>query len=150
MIHPIQAKTCVEAWIEAATLLTGMPDRCAYNLILDIDCPLQLSDPEKRVVQTVDRFLAGHDADPVATVAATIFPAMLPQHGTCKNENTLETCRLQGFDRLISADSRFRESLPRQVSAGSWRTTIRPRTTGFRDSPCLPDSWFVRMPHTQG
>jgi hypothetical protein len=39
MIHPIEAKTCVEAWLKAANLLATMPDRCAYNVILDIENP---------------------------------------------------------------------------------------------------------------
>lgn len=75
MIHPIEAKTCVEAWLKAANLLAQMPDRCAYNVILDIQDPIKMTDVDQRIVQHVDRFLAGHDADPVATVAATIFPA---------------------------------------------------------------------------
>lgn len=75
MIHPIEAKTCVEAWVKAANLLAGMSDRCAYNVILDIEDPIKLTDADHRIVQRVDRFLTGHDADPVATVAATIFPA---------------------------------------------------------------------------
>ena len=75
MIHPIEAKTCVEAWLKAANLLATMPDRCAYNVILDIENPITMTDVDQSIVQTVDRFLTDHDADPVATVAATIFPA---------------------------------------------------------------------------
>jgi hypothetical protein len=75
MIHPIEAKTCVEGWVKAANLLAGMPDRCAYNVILDIEDPSTLTGVDRRIVESVDRFLTCHDADPVATVAATIFPA---------------------------------------------------------------------------
>jgi hypothetical protein len=75
MIHPIEAKTCVEAWLKAANLLARMPDRCAYNVILDIENPITMTDVDQSIVRTVDRFLMDHDADPVATVAATIFPA---------------------------------------------------------------------------
>ncbi len=75
MIHPIEAKTCVEAWLKAANLLAQLPDRCAYNVILDIEDPFQMTESDQRVVQRVDEFLAGHDADPLSTVAATIFPA---------------------------------------------------------------------------
>lgn len=75
MIHPIEAKTCVEAWLNACNLLARMPDRCAYNVVLDIEDPLKMTEVDQRIVQTVDQFLVGHDADPVATVAATIFPA---------------------------------------------------------------------------
>ena len=75
MIHPIEAKTCVEAWLKAVNLLATMPDRCAYNVILDIENPVAMTDRDQRIVKAVDRFLTNHEADPVATVAATIFPA---------------------------------------------------------------------------
>jgi len=75
MIHPIEAKTCVEAWLKAVNLLATMPDRCAYNVILDIENPVAMTDLDRRIVQAVDRFLTDHEADPVSTVAATIFPA---------------------------------------------------------------------------
>lgn len=75
MIHPIEAKTCVEAWLKAANLLAKMPQRCAYNVILDIEDPITMTDVDRRILRTVDLFLSDHDADPVATVAATIFPA---------------------------------------------------------------------------
>ena len=61
--------------MKAANLLAGMPDRCAYNMILDIEDPITLTSVDRRIVHSIDRFLTGHDADPVATVAATIFPA---------------------------------------------------------------------------
>ena len=75
MIHPIEAKTCVEAWLKAVNLLATMPDRCAYNVILDIENPVAMTNLDHRIVKAVDRFLTKHEADPVATVAATIFPA---------------------------------------------------------------------------
>jgi hypothetical protein len=75
MIHPIEAKTCVGAWLKGANLLAKMPERCSYNVILDIDDPIRLTDVDERIVRSVDHFLREHDADPVATVAATIFPA---------------------------------------------------------------------------
>lgn len=75
MIHPIEAKTCVEAWLKAVNLLSTMPDRCAYNVILDVENPVAMTNLDQRIVKAVDRFLTSHEADPVATVAATIFPA---------------------------------------------------------------------------
>jgi len=75
MIYPIEAKTCVEAWLKAVNLLATMPDRCAYNVILDIENPVVMTELDRRIVQVVDGFLTDHEADPVATVAATIFPA---------------------------------------------------------------------------
>ena len=75
MIHPIEAKTCVTAWLKAVKLLATMPDRCAYNVILDIENPVAMTELDRRIVQAVDGFLTDYEADPVATVAATIFPA---------------------------------------------------------------------------
>ena len=75
MIHPIEAKTCVKAWLKAVNLLATMPDRCAYNVILDIENPVAMTDLDRRIVHAVDGFLTDHEADPIATVAATIFPA---------------------------------------------------------------------------
>jgi len=75
MIHPIGAKTCVEAWLKAVNLLAKMPERCAYNVILDIENPVAMTNLDQRIVKAVDRFLTNHEADPVATVAAMIFPA---------------------------------------------------------------------------
>lgn len=75
MIHPIEAKTCVEAWLKAVNLLEQMPDNCAYNVILDIEDPIKMTDVDQRIVRIVDHFLRERDADPIATVAATIFPA---------------------------------------------------------------------------
>jgi hypothetical protein len=75
MIHPIEAKTCVEAWLKAVNVLATMPGRCAYNVILDIENPVAMTNLDQGIVRAVDRFLTDHEADPVATVAATIFPA---------------------------------------------------------------------------
>ena len=75
MIHPITAKTCTEAWLGAANLLAGTADRIAYNVILDIEQPITVTEVDQRIVEAVDRFLKKNEADPVATVAATIFPA---------------------------------------------------------------------------
>ena len=75
MIHPISAKTSTEAWLRAVNLLNRMEDRCAYNVILDIDDPIILSPTDRSIVEVLDRFLVSHDTQPVATVAGTIFPA---------------------------------------------------------------------------
>jgi hypothetical protein len=75
MIHPVEAKTCVEAWLKAVNVLATIPDRCAYNVILDIENPVAMTNLDQGIVRAVDRFLTDHEADPVATVAATIFPA---------------------------------------------------------------------------
>jgi hypothetical protein len=75
MIHPISASSSTGAWLQAVNLLSTMPGRCAYNIILDIENPINLAAADKSIAGAVDRFLAGHDAQPIATVAGTIFPA---------------------------------------------------------------------------
>ncbi|MDX2181161.1 MAG: hypothetical protein SFV18_16320 [Bryobacteraceae bacterium] len=75
MIHPISADTCAKAWLGAISLLGDAEHRCAYNVILDIENPISLAFIDKRIVQALDELLVAHDAQPVATVAGTIFPA---------------------------------------------------------------------------
>src|ERR1700733_9993687 len=75
MIHPISARTSTDAWLQAVNLLAAMPGRCAYNIILDIEDPVALSTANKNIAGALDRFLVSHDAQPIATVAGTIFPA---------------------------------------------------------------------------
>lgn len=75
MIHPISAKTSTQAWLGAVNLLANTDGRCAYNVILDIENPIELPPPDKRIVEALDRFLVSHDTQPVSTVAGTIFPA---------------------------------------------------------------------------
>jgi hypothetical protein len=75
MIHPISARTSTDAWLQAVNLLAAMPGRCAYNIILDIEDPVALSPANKNIAGALDRFLVSYDAQPIATVAGTIFPA---------------------------------------------------------------------------
>lgn len=75
MIYPISTKTCTEAWLKAANLLLSLRGYSAHNLILDIEDPITLGPSDKRIVSAMDAFLAAHGADPLATVAGTIFPA---------------------------------------------------------------------------
>jgi len=75
MIHPISARTSTSAWLQAVNLLETMKGRCAYNVILDIEDPIGLPPADKSVAEALDRFLMFHDAQPIATVAGTIFPA---------------------------------------------------------------------------
>lgn len=75
MIYPISTRTTTEAWLRAVEFLFKARDRCAYNMILDIEEPISLSPAEKQVSELVDRLLTSHDKLPVASVAGTIFPA---------------------------------------------------------------------------
>lgn len=75
MIHPISTRTATEAWLRAVELLFKAKDRCAYNVVLDIEDPISLSPAEKQVSELVDNLLTSHEKLPVASVAGTIFPA---------------------------------------------------------------------------
>jgi hypothetical protein len=75
VIHTISARTCVEAWLNAANLLLGQPGREAYTVILDIEDPATLTPVDRQIVILVDEFLTRREIDPTSTVAGTIFPA---------------------------------------------------------------------------
>jgi len=75
MIHTIPAETCTEAWLKTVTTLLPLEGKSAYNVILDISDPLKVTSTDKAIIHAVDTFLLGHGADPVSTVAGTIFPA---------------------------------------------------------------------------
>ena len=53
----IEAKTCVEAWLEACAYLLEQPDRRAYTIVLEIADPLALPARDKAVHDLVDGFL---------------------------------------------------------------------------------------------
>jgi hypothetical protein len=75
MIHPISATTCTQAWTQAITFLGGEKQRCAYNVILDIGNPIAFGPADRQIVQALDEMLTSHEAQPVVTVAGTLFPA---------------------------------------------------------------------------
>lgn len=74
-MHPISKQSRAEAWLAAATLLQGEPDEKAYNLILEVIDPCREDPSDKAIEKTVDQFLRARRAQPVITVADTIFPA---------------------------------------------------------------------------
>src|SRR5690348_16709216 len=75
MIHPISATTCTDAWLQAINLLQDRSEQLAYNIILDIEQATTITPQDRAIIGAVDHFLQGHDAQPITTVAATIFPA---------------------------------------------------------------------------
>jgi hypothetical protein len=82
MAYLIHAATCAEAWLKASEYLLTQEKQIFYNLILDIDAPLLLTDADDAIVKELDGFLREHDKYPISTVAGTIFPAGLyTQHG---------------------------------------------------------------------
>jgi len=84
MYLPIQTQqTCAQAWLVVVTAVHKMNGNEAYNVIIDIENPLERMDGDEQVIELVDSFLRSHDEYPIATVINTIFPYKLfLQHGT--------------------------------------------------------------------
>jgi hypothetical protein len=82
-MKPIEAPTCVDAWLQACDYLLSRADGWrAYNVVLEIEQPIALPDGDRAVVMVVDRFLASHGGLPINSVVNTLFPASLYQrHG---------------------------------------------------------------------
>ena len=70
----ITQESCERAWLEAAEHLAGVRQRTEYNLIVEITKPTMHDDADRRIQSTVDQFLRSYDANPLSTVAGTIFP----------------------------------------------------------------------------
>ena len=79
---PIVAETCERAWLAAAEHLVARSGHTEYNLVVEIAKPADHDDADRRVRRVVDDFLRRHDANPLSTVAGTIFPtAEYVDHG---------------------------------------------------------------------
>lgn len=74
------ATTRAEAWLLAAEHMMGTHER-AYNLILEIERPGLATSASRAIEKKVDQFLQKHEAQPMHTVAETIFPAAEYQYG---------------------------------------------------------------------
>lgn len=83
MYLPIQTqRTCVQAWLAATTTVHNEHGHEAYNVIVDIENPIERTDGDEQIIELVDSFLRAHDKYPIATVINTIFPYKLfLQHG---------------------------------------------------------------------
>jgi hypothetical protein len=75
LIHSIQAESCPAAWLAATEYLLEQPSREAYNLILAIESPRELTPCDFRVFDYVDGFLRSRSQLPLTTITGTIFPA---------------------------------------------------------------------------
>lgn len=83
-MKPIEAETCVDAWLQACDYLLAQnaDDWRAYNVILEIANPLALPREDSAVVTVLDQFLVERGGLPISTVVNTIFPAQLyMRHG---------------------------------------------------------------------
>lgn len=84
MIHPIEAATPTQTWLEAATYLAQQEERTLFNLILGVREPAALTAEDFRVHDVVNDFLEAHDKQPLVTTAGTIFPGGLYLQGGAK------------------------------------------------------------------
>jgi hypothetical protein len=74
MYLPIQSQqTCVQAWLAAVTAVHNMNGHEAYNVVIDIENPLERIEGDEQVIELLDSFLRSHDEYPVVTVINTIF-----------------------------------------------------------------------------
>jgi hypothetical protein len=75
LIHVIEADSCPQAWLLGVEHLLAQPQREAYDLLLGIRSPYQMSPDDFRIFDLVDAFLRRTEHLPITTVAGTIFPA---------------------------------------------------------------------------
>lgn len=70
----IKGQTVPEVWLAALEHVAKQPDAEDFDVFLHIAQPTVLSEADAGVYKAVDRFLTGHGAFSVHTVAETIFP----------------------------------------------------------------------------
>jgi hypothetical protein len=68
-------QTCEAAWLAAVKILQKSGHREAHNLIVEIEEPAVHSGSDLQIRSEVNTFLRMHNANPLFTVAETIFPA---------------------------------------------------------------------------
>ena len=69
-----QQPSCAQAWLAATKGVQEIEFHQAYNVLIDIQSPLVVTDRDIRITTNVDTFLKSHDRQPLQTVANTIFP----------------------------------------------------------------------------
>jgi hypothetical protein len=84
LIHPIEAATPTQTWLEAAIYLAQQENRTLFNLILGVREPTTLTAEDFCVHDVVNDFLEAHDKQPLVTTAGTIFPGGLYLQGGAK------------------------------------------------------------------
>lgn len=77
MSNLIKAKTSTAAWMLGLGHLRRQAEWRDYNLILEIEKPLDLPPAEKKIAEELGGFLLAHGKKPISTVINTIFPAAL-------------------------------------------------------------------------
>src|SRR5258708_36812010 len=70
----IKGQTAPSVWLAAAEYLESRPSQEDFDVILHATEPTVLSKQDAAVYREVDKFLTGHGAFSIHTVAETIFP----------------------------------------------------------------------------
>lgn len=70
----IPERNIVGAWLKAMDHLQASARHEDFNVILEMDTPLDISDADRAVGARVNRFLTDHGVQALQTVANTIFP----------------------------------------------------------------------------
>lgn len=116
MIHVVPpSKTCASAWLAATNYLIREGDE-AYNLIVDIDDPVTHTNQDAAAIMEVDKFLRAHGANPIVTVANTIFPNELARSATGKQ---LREEYLRRYNRFEKGWGQYFERMVRWPADGS-------------------------------
>lgn len=84
LIHSIQAESCPAAWLAATEYLLDQPSREAYDLVLGVESPRDMTSDDFKIFDLVDEFLRKTKQLPLTTIAGTIFPANHYLRGAAK------------------------------------------------------------------
>ena len=66
--------TCAKAWLSAVLNVNAEPGHEAFNVIIDVANPTHETRDDLKIITLLDDFLVTHDAQPLQSVANTIFP----------------------------------------------------------------------------
>ena len=163
-------QSCARAWVEAATAIAAAGE--GYNVVIDIEDPVNMDEYDDAVIRHVDSFLREHDQHPVITVANTIFPqAVYHKFGApafydeyLKVHDSLTTSKQWGryFERMVRHPTidEFRpiqeliDKIREQIAKGkcvkaTHELSIYERTLDrkrWRGGQCLSFLSFKRLP----
>lgn len=84
LIHPIEAESIVDAWLDATDAILASGSSTMFNLVVGIHNPIALSDIDQMACHMIDEFLRAHASLPLITVANTIFPGGFYRDGGAK------------------------------------------------------------------
>ena len=68
-------KTNAVAWLSSVLQVNAAPGHEAFNVVIGIEDPISEIESDEEIIGLVDEFLDSHEAQPLQTVANTIFPS---------------------------------------------------------------------------